>query len=202
VSDADTPTVSDPGEHLVRAAIDAGVRVESIPGPSAILAALAASGLSDGTFTFLGFPPSRGRDRATWFERVRSIAGVVVFFEAPHRIRQTLVDLQAAVGDCRVSLARELTKAHEELVRGHIGEVLTRLGEPRGEFTVVAEIGLLTDLAPIDPPRAEKLLAEFGEMTNSGRMNRRGAVSSLAKRYGLSSRRMYQLLETAKTSVD
>jgi 16S rRNA (cytidine1402-2'-O)-methyltransferase len=126
----------------------------------------------------------------------------VVFFEAPHRIRQTLVELQTIVGDCRVSLGRELTKAHEELVRGHISDVILGLEEPRGEFTVVAEIGLSTENAPPEPPSARDLLVEFGDLTNSGRLNRREAVSMLAKRYGMSSRMMYQLLETAKQSVE
>ena len=201
VSDAGTPTVSDPGEHLVRSAISAGIRVESIPGPSAILAALAASGLSDGTFTFLGFPPARGPDRKKWFERVRVVAGTLVFFEAPHRIRQTLVELQTVVGDCRVSLGRELTKTHEELVRGLISEVMPHLKEPRGEFTVVAEIGLSTETGPIETPEPKLLLAEFGDMTKSGELNRREAVLKLAERYRVRSRRMYQMLEAAKKSV-
>src|SRR5256885_1108608 len=85
VSDAGTPTVSDPGGRLIRAAIDAGVRVEPIPGPSAVLAALAASGLPTDTFTFLGFPPTRAKHRHAWFERLRTAGGTVVFFEAPHR---------------------------------------------------------------------------------------------------------------------
>jgi 16S rRNA (cytidine1402-2'-O)-methyltransferase len=117
VSDAGTPTVSDPGAHLIRAAIADGIRVESIPGPSAILAAVAASGLGDGTFLFLGFPPTRARDRSAWFKRARDVRGTLVFFEAPHRILRTLTDLQTAVGDCEVAVGRELTKAHEELVK-------------------------------------------------------------------------------------
>src|SRR5437763_10120720 len=87
VSDAGTPTVSDPGGLLIRTAIDAGIRVEPIPGPSAILAALAASGLQAESFTFLGFPPIRSKDRKSWFERLQVAGGIVVFFEAPHRIR-------------------------------------------------------------------------------------------------------------------
>src|SRR5262245_19235774 len=86
VSDAGTPTVSDPGAHLVRAAIDSGMKVEPIPGPSAVTAAMAASGLSTDSFTFWGFPPSRSKARRQWLERVREVGGVAVFFEAPHRI--------------------------------------------------------------------------------------------------------------------
>ena len=96
VSDAGTPTISDPGGRLIRAAIDAGIRVEPIPGPSAVLAALAASGLPTDSFTFLGFPPTRSKDRKQWFERAASCsAGPVVFFEAPHRIQATLARVLA-----------------------------------------------------------------------------------------------------------
>ena len=202
VSDAGTPTVSDPGDHLVRAAIAAGVRVESIPGPSAILAAFAASGLGDGTFSFLGFPPARGKERRQWFERMRLIRGTVVFFEAPHRIRRTLTDLQAAVGDCPVSLGRELTKTHEELVRGPISWVLPLVGEPRGEFTVVVDIGLKTENVIGELPDGPGLLAEFGDMTNNEASSRRDVISALSKRYGVPAREIYQRLEAAKKSVD
>ena len=138
VSDAGTPTISDPGLRLIRTAIEAGLRVESIPGPNAAIAALAASGLPADTFVFLGFPPTRSKARSDWFERARAVGGTVVFFEAPHRIRETLGELRRVAGDCPVVVCRELTKIHEELVRGPISEVLDRLDAPVGEFTVVA----------------------------------------------------------------
>src|SRR4051812_36869285 len=86
VSDAGTPTVSDPGGFLIKAAISAGIRVEPVPGPSAVLTALAVSGLPTESFAFMGFPPIKAKDRKVWFERVRAIGGTIVFFEAPHRI--------------------------------------------------------------------------------------------------------------------
>src|SRR6185503_18413527 len=125
VSDAGTPTVSDPGGLLIRQAIDAGLRVEPIPGASAVLTALAASGLPTDTFLFLGFPPKQSKDRKSWFERVKNAGGTVVFFEAPHRIRETLSELQRIVGDCPVVIGRELTKIHEQLVRGPISQALS-----------------------------------------------------------------------------
>src|SRR5512138_3233818 len=134
VSDAGTPTVSDPGSHLIRRAIDAGVRVEPIPGPSAILAVLAASGLPAETFTFLGFPPSRAKPRDQWFERLPSFGSTVVFFEAPHRILDALQRLAAVAPHADVVIGRELTKAHEELVRGPINSVLASPPRPQGEF--------------------------------------------------------------------
>ena len=102
VSDAGTPTVSDPGARLIGAAIESGARVEPIPGPSAALAALMASGLPTDTFLFLGFPPIRSKDRKSWFEVLKTAGRTVVFFEAPHRIRRTLADLKDEAGDCRV----------------------------------------------------------------------------------------------------
>src|SRR6185295_10434611 len=114
------------------------IRVEPIPGPSAAMAALAVSGLPTDTFTFLGFPPTRSKHRIEWFERLRTIGGTVVFFEAPHRIHDTLRALHQVVGDCQVSVGRELTKTHEELVRGPISVVLNSLPNALGEFTIVA----------------------------------------------------------------
>ena len=201
VSDAGTPTVSDPGLQLIRRAIDAGIRVEPIPGPSAPLAALAASGLPTETFTFLGFPPTRASDRIAWFEALRLAARTVVFFEAPHRIRRTLEDLLARVGDCAIAMGRELTKAHEEMVRGPISEVLARMPEPRGEYTVVVDIGHLPESKQPEPPTDQQLNSMLGELTDSGKFTRREAVKALARRFGLSSRDVYSAIERGRNSV-
>jgi 16S rRNA (cytidine1402-2'-O)-methyltransferase len=198
VSDAGTPTVSDPGGILIRAAIDAGIRVEAIPGPSAVLTALAASGLPTEQFTFLGFPPTGAKPRKLWFERARTIGATIVFFEAPHRIRRTLAELEAAVGSCPVSIGRELTKVHEQLVRGPINEVLDRLVSGRGEFTVVAFIGHQTDKQAPVAPSPESLAIEFGELTASGPVKRRKLVSELAKRHGIPANDVYRALEGLK----
>ena len=107
VSDAGTPTVSDPGGRLIRMAIDAGIRVEPVPGPSAVLTALAASGLPTDAFSFVGFPPTRSKDRKSWFDRVAQVRGTIVFFEAPHRIQATLHELHRIFGDCE-----EIGRAH------------------------------------------------------------------------------------------
>ena len=188
VSDAGTPTISDPGGRLIRDAIAAGVRVEPIPGASAILAAVAVAGASTDTFTFYGFPPIKAKARTDWFERLRRVGGTAVFFEAPHRIRQTLETLRVQLGDCRVVIARELTKIHEELVRGPISEVLGRLENPRGEFTVVVEIGQLPDVgALIRPPTPD---------------SKRATIAALAKNYGVSTNEVYKALEALRDSGD
>jgi 16S rRNA (cytidine1402-2'-O)-methyltransferase len=201
VSDAGTPTISDPGQGLIRAAIDAGIRVEAIPGANAALTALAASGLSGGTFTFLGFPPIRLKDRKLWFERLRNSGPTVIFYEAPHKIRETLEQLQLSVGDCQVAIGRELTKAHEELVRGPISWVRERISSPQGEFTVVAEIGRTTDNKILELPAGPMVLVEIGELTEKLALTKRQAINALARKYQRSPNEVYAAVEQAKKLV-
>ena len=198
VSDAGTPLISDPGALLVAAAHAAGIRVEPIPGPSAALAAVSASGLQAEQILFVGFPPSRAIARKRWFACLQDEPRLIVFYEAPHRIRQSLEDLREQLGERVVAVGRELTKAHEELVVRHISDVLLHLGEPRGEYTIV--------IAPADPavfeeaqvPDAAVLIAEFGEMTNNAERSRRDLVRQLARKYRVAPRTMYKLLESAR----
>ena len=200
VSDAGTPTVSDPGGRLIAAAIEAGVRVEAIPGASAVLAALAASGLPTDGFAFMGFPPTRSTDRKRWFDRLVSVGGTVVFFEAPHRIRVTLEELRRLAGDCQVAVARELTKAHEQLVRGPISRVLNGLDQERGEFTVVADIGHTPTNRHAVALEPGELVREFGDLTADGGFTRRQAIAQLSRRHHVSAKEVYAALEQAKKS--
>jgi 16S rRNA (cytidine1402-2'-O)-methyltransferase len=198
VSDAGTPVVSDPGEALVAAARQAGVRVESVPGPSAVMAAIAVAGLAAKEFSFVGFPPSRSKDRKKWLEGIVREPRLVVFFEAPHRILGTLTDIVwASGGDRTVGIARELTKVHEELVVQPISLLLRRFQRPIGEFTVllppVATLEVSTETGP-DPAR---LARELGELTKNGRLKRREALKVLADRHGLAVNRLYKLLGSA-----
>jgi len=140
VSDAGTPLVSDPGAKLVAQAIAAGDTVVSVPGPSAVLAALAVSGLSADAFTYLGFLPRRASLRRTRLERFRDAPETLVLFESPRRLLPTLRELQHALGDRAACVARELTKLHEEAVRGRLSELAQRFrAEARGEVTIVVE---------------------------------------------------------------
>ncbi len=201
VSDAGTPSVADPGFKLVRAAIDAGIRVEAVPGPSAALAALASSGLPTDEFVFLGFPPAKAKARDAWYDSLREETRTVVFFEAPHRIRESLTAAARALGDRRqVVLARELTKIHEDLVRGPIADVLERLGEPRGEFTVVlAGCHFGESVADVPQPDDNTILAAF-ELASSSADGRREAVAAVARQFGIRPRDAYAAVERARRS--
>ncbi len=140
VSDAGTPLVSDPGERLVGAAIEAGYRVEPVPGPSAVTAALVGSGLAAVPFLFLGFPPRRAGERRRLFETLRSRSETLVWLESPRRLRATLEELASALGERRACVAREMTKLHEEYARGTLSELSERFsGSVRGEITLVVE---------------------------------------------------------------
>jgi 16S rRNA (cytidine1402-2'-O)-methyltransferase len=199
VTDAGTPSVSDPGYRLVRAAVDAGIRVEAIPGASAVLAALVASGLPTDTFVFAGFPPPRAAARGVWLEAFRTERRTVVFFEAPHRIRATLADAHRVLGDRDVVLGRELTKLHEELVRGPISAVLAKVGEPRGEFTVVLAGVSEAEQNQVEQVNDNQLLTEFGLLTENGR-SRREALGELARRHRLRSRAVFAAIDRARRS--
>jgi 16S rRNA (cytidine1402-2'-O)-methyltransferase len=201
VSDAGTPTISDPGMKLIGAAIDCGLRVEPIPGPSAVLSTLAASGMSIDAFVFLGFPPTKQSDREKWFAELKSAAHPVVFFEAPHRVRRTLTEILEAVGDKPLVVGRELTKVHEEFLRGPVSSVLERLKSPIGEFTLVLDIGRKTQHAAAEALLAADIVTEFGLMTNDIGLSKRLALSKLARKHGLSTNAAYAAVEQAKKSA-
>src|SRR5262245_20381584 len=198
VSDAGTPVISDPGVHLVAEAHRAGIRVQPIPGPNAAIAALSASGLPHDEFIFVGFPPSRSSDRKRWLEKLAPETRLLVFYEAPHRIRPTLEDMLQVFGDRVIALGRELTKAHEQLVIQPISSQLARELEERGEFTVV--VTGASDAAERDKPTpsARQLSIEIGQLTDSTLLTRRDAIRTLAKRHGLSNREVFNLLEESK----
>jgi 16S rRNA (cytidine1402-2'-O)-methyltransferase len=143
-SDAGTPLLSDPGFLLVREAAARGIRIEPVPGPSALLTALVASGLPPYPFTFAGFAPPKTGKRRTFFTRWASLGHTLVLFESPHRILASLADALEVLGDRPVAVARELTKIHEEVLRGKLSEVLGELkARPslKGEFVVVVGAG-------------------------------------------------------------
>src|SRR5687767_5073880 len=139
VTDAGSPGISDPGERVVKAVIAAGLRVESVPGPSAVIAALTASGLSTEEFHFVGFLPHKSGQRRTQLERLKAIPGTLVLYESPYRVEKLLTELKDIMPDRRVVLARELTKKFEEFLRGTPAELIQQIGSRtlKGEFVVL-----------------------------------------------------------------
>lgn len=202
VSDAGTPGVSDPGRYLVRSAHEAGLRVEPVPGPSALVAAVSASGLAGDGFVFLGFPPTKAADRRRWMDRLRAsalVAPVAVFYEAPHRIQATLSELHGVFPSAEILVARELTKAHEDVRFGPIASFLK--ATDRGEYTIVMDLGHMTvNDEPRVGPSAQMVAAEFGELTNLSGLTRRQAISSLSRKYAMPARQVFALLDEGRTS--
>jgi len=139
VSDAGTPTINDPGYELVKAALEAGFNVCPIPGPSAPLAALAASGLPTDSFLYLGYLPRKSSERQALAGQVAGLTYTLIFLEAPHRLLAALKDLELLLGDRQIAIARELTKLHEEIWRGSLSAAQAYFthNQPRGEFTLV-----------------------------------------------------------------
>lgn len=143
ISDAGTPCISDPGYQLVRDAVAEQIPVIPIPGASAAITALSASGLPSDCFTFAGFPPSRQGKRRTFLQEMATLPGTLILYEAPHRVIETLRDIQATLGERSVVVARELTKMYEELLRGPVSQVLEAVsqGKVRGEVVLLIEPG-------------------------------------------------------------
>ncbi len=194
VSDAGTPLVSDPGARLVEAVAGAGHRIVPIPGPSAVLAALVASGIPWERFLFLGFPPRKGRERDEVLERIASASETVVLFESPNRLGALLDDLRELCGGTRrVAVGRELTKVHEEFVRGTIGEVAGHFAgrPPRGEVTLVVAPGEpVAEKEAVDEAAGEAL----GRALLDEGLRPSQAAREIAGRLGISRNRAYELI--------
>jgi 16S rRNA (cytidine1402-2'-O)-methyltransferase len=199
VSDAGTPGISDPAYRIVTAAIERGVAVVPVPGATALIAALIASGLPTDSFLFAGFLPSRKQARRAKLEELKPERATLVFYEAPHRIRETLVDAREILGNRQATLARELTKLHEEFIRGSVSDLIAHFEshEPRGEMTLVIagnredNLTLVEDI-PISE-QVERLAREQG-------LSRNDAIKQAARSRGLSKREAYQLMLEEKES--
>ncbi|MDE3165251.1 MAG: 16S rRNA (cytidine(1402)-2'-O)-methyltransferase [Acidobacteriota bacterium] len=188
VSDAGMPLVSDPGYRLVRAAIDAGIPVEPVPGASASLAALAASGLATDAFHFGGFLPPKDGQRRRTLESLAAEEATLIFYEAPHRILETLQAVEETLGARQVVVARELTKLHEEFLRGTPAEVR---GQLAARDTVKGEITLLIGKADAPPPDDTPLEEAVAALVAAG-VPRMDAIKQVARQRGLSKREVYK----------
>ena len=197
VSDAGLPGISDPGYRVVQAAIAAGVRVIPIPGPSAVDTAVVASGLPTDAFLYAGFLPAKSGQRIKALEALGAEKATLVFYEAPHRLLRALEDAQSALGDRQAVVARELTKTHEEFLRGTLTEIHADLAareSVRGEIVLLIAGAADSPAGDIEvplPARVQQLVAEGASPMD--------AVKSAAKEYGLSKREAYALVEQDKT---
>jgi 16S rRNA (cytidine1402-2'-O)-methyltransferase len=198
VTDAGTPGVSDPGLELVQACIEQGIAVDSIPGASAPLTALIGSGFPLVPFTIYGFAPNRAKARLEWLADVARTEHTFSFFEAPHRIQATLTVSADYFGNRPIALARELTKMHQEFIRGTATELAARVSAPRGEFTVIVgplgKINCNSELYVSEEVMSE----EFWRITNNGGLSRRAAINEVARKYGRSAKEIYAAIERAK----
>lgn len=186
VSDAGTPGISDPGAVVVRRAVEEGVPVVPVPGPSALIAALSVSGLSTEEFAFIGFLPSRQGQRQKALEALGLEGRTLVFYESPHRVVDALIDMEKVFGPRKAALFKELTKLHEEVYRGSLSEILDALEEAvvAGEYVVVVEG------KGREAPSPEEALKEISALMKKG-TGRKEAVNAVAARYGLGKKELY-----------
>jgi 16S rRNA (cytidine1402-2'-O)-methyltransferase len=201
VTDAGTPGVSDPGVELVEACITVGIRVDPIPGVSAPLTAAIASGFPLIPLTILGFAPARAKDRLVWLKNIAAIRNTVTFFETPHRIARTMSDATTFLGNRQIVAARELTKAHQEFLRGTASQLSSSLDHARGEFTVVVGPSVREDRQGCIDEMA--IVADFCYSTEIVESSRRSAISTVAEKYRIPARQVYRIIERHKdTSND
>jgi 16S rRNA (cytidine1402-2'-O)-methyltransferase len=191
VSDAGTPSISDPGFRLVRAAIENEVTVVPVPGPSALISALVAAGLPTDEFFFAGFLPSRSNARRARLDELRTVPGTLIFYEAPHRLATTLKDAYEVLGEREAVVARELTKLHEEIRRGRLSELVEHYANaenPRGEIVV------LIDRNVIGEATIATSVAALVDQFEQGGLDHRAALKKAARELGLSRAEAYRKL--------
>jgi len=198
VTDAGTPGVSDPGLELVRACVEHGITIDPVPGASAPLTALVASGFPLIPFTIYGFAPNRSKARNEWLAKISETAHTFSFFEAPHRIQATLNEAAQYFGNRPIVLGRELTKLHQEFLRGTAVSLAEELADARGEFTVVVgpSVNALHQQEILSSD--EELANQFWQMASTPGVTRRSALSCIAKQYGKSQKEIYAAVERAK----
>jgi len=198
VSDAGTPGISDPGSILVQNAVAENIRIEPIPGPSSLTAALSVAGIHDNTFVFIGFAPSRKKQRQYLLLSLSQEKKHMVFFEAPHRLQSFLQDCFTILGDRKLLWCRELTKMHEELTRDNIGSILSSLEDKKTKGESVLIISGAEDEPEISETKIKELLMAYEK---SGKLSLKDAVQMITKAHNLSRSVVYRLaLKIWKTS--
>jgi 16S rRNA (cytidine1402-2'-O)-methyltransferase len=200
VSDAGTPAVSDPGFRLVRLAAENGVRVVPIPGPTALISALVASGLPTDEFLFGGFLPARTSARRARLAELRAVNATLIFYEAPHRIAATLRDARAILGEREAVVARELTKLHEEIARGRLSKLAEHYASSeraRGEIVLIIDRSVIADELPM---QSVSSIASLVELFTKQGLDRRSALKKAARELGISRAEAYRLLVAERVS--
>ena len=194
VSDAGTPLVSDPGFQIVRKAIELGMKVIPIPGPSAAVLALISSGLACERFLFEGFPPKKQGDRLKCLAALRRQERTIIFYIAPHDLTKFLASVEDILGDRQACLAREMTKIHEEFIRGSISSIRQVVSEREvlGECVLVIAGAAASDSTPGSGPEKDQIVRELNELIDTG-MHLKEASNLIAKQYGLSKSAVYKL---------
>ena len=193
VSDAGTPSISDPGFRLVRAAIESDVAVVPVPGPSALISALIAAGLPTDEFFFAGFLPSRSNARRARLNELRSVPGTLIFYEAPHRLARTLKDAYEVLGEREAVVARELTKLHEEIRRERLSELAKHYADeenPRGEIVVLIDRNVIGETIRETVSSVAALVYQFEQ----DGLDHRAALKKAARALGLSRAEAYRKL--------
>jgi 16S rRNA (cytidine1402-2'-O)-methyltransferase len=194
VSDAGTPAICDPSFRVVEQAIELGAPVVPIPGAVAFVSALIASGLPTDSLFFGGFLPSRKNERLRRFEEVRDLPATIIFYESPHRIEKSLADALEILGDRRAALARELTKLHEEIIRGKLSEIFSQVSgnPPKGELVIVVD-RKSRESKRLDVNKAGTLKSRLTELEGEG-LERKAALKKIAREFGLSRSEVYRRL--------
>lgn len=198
ISDAGTPAINDPGFRVVTRAVEAEIEVVSIPGASAVITALAASGLPTDSFFFGGFLPARKGERKTRLRELKDIPGTLIFYEAPHRIATALKDCLEELGDRESVVARELSKIHEEFIRGRLSDLTAQFSQqtPKGEMVLLINRASAENTANTEQ---NTLSQRVDELESTG-LDRRSALKQAAKEFGLSRSEAYRELQIAKNS--
>jgi 16S rRNA (cytidine1402-2'-O)-methyltransferase len=202
VSDAGTPLINDPGFRVINAAIELDLPVVPIPGPAAFVSALVASGLPSDQFFFAGFPPARANARRVKLEELSAIPATLIFYEAPHRIAATLKDALEVLGNRQAAVARELTKIHEEIVRGSLSHLIERFGNGlpvRGEIVLVISGAAVDGGAPTGEtaPASRRLIERVNELETEG-LEAKAALKKAARELGMKRAEAYRLVVAEK----
>ena len=191
VSDAGTPVISDPGETVVKLAIENGITVCSIPGPCALISSLISSGLSAREFSFFGFLPVNKKQKQEKLEDIKNYETTCIFYEAPHKLISTLEAMLEILGDRNVVLCRELTKIHEEFVRGKLSDILSQIQEPKGEFVIIVEGNTHQKADQINLLNNLSLEEHFSYYEKQG-LDKKDIIKKIAKDRNVSKNEIYQ----------